>query len=54
MINRIANWSIQIENSKVEGGHIKFIDKNLKKIFLTLLKIELKSIYLQINMRGLL
>jgi len=31
MINRIANWTLQIENSKSRDGQIKFFDKNLKK-----------------------
>ena len=31
MIKRIANWTLQIENSKSRDGHIKFFDKNLKK-----------------------
>ncbi len=31
MINRIANWTLQIQKSKSRDGHIKFFDKNLRK-----------------------
>ena len=31
MINRIANWTLQIEKSKSRDGHIKFFDKKVKK-----------------------
>ena len=33
MINRIANWTLQIQKSKSRDGHIKFFDKNLRKNF---------------------
>lgn len=31
MVNRIANWTLQIQKSKSRDGHIKFFDKNLRK-----------------------
>jgi len=48
MINRIANWSIQIENSKSRDGHIKFFDKNLKKNFPYFIKDRAKE-YISAN-----
>ena len=46
MINRIANWTLQIQKSKSRDGHIKFFDKNLKKNFPYFMKNKNKEYFL--------
>jgi len=48
MINKIANWTTNISNSKSRDGHIKLYDKNLKKNIPYFIK-EKKSEYFQAN-----
>ncbi len=43
MINRIANWTIEIENPKSRDGHIKFFDKKFKKNLPYFIKKESKE-----------
>ncbi len=51
MINSIANWTLNISNSKSRDGHVKLYDKNFKKNIPYFIKDKRESIFKQINMK---